>query len=193
VAGKTFNRITIDRDTSCCDMVVLLANGLTVGEEIEPRSELGRAFEDGLTALCKDLSRQLVCDGEGTTKVAEIICRGARDDVQAKQIAESVATSMLVKTAIFGGDPNWGRIVNAAGYSGVPFDLTKLDLWIGSVKVFSGGMRTEYDEQEVAEIFAQKEIRIVLNLNRGYGEAEYLTSDLSHEYVRINSDYSHRT
>ena len=192
-AGKTFNRITIDRDTSCCDMVVLLANGLAVGEEIEPRSELGRAFEDGLTTLCKDLSRQLVRDGEGATKVAEIICRGARDDVQAKQIAESVATSMLVKTAIFGGDPNWGRIVNAAGYSGVPFDLTKLDLWIGPVKVFSGGMRTEYNEKEVAEIFARKEIQIVLNLNRGYGEAEYLTSDLSHEYVRINSDYSHRT
>ncbi|MFH1739343.1 MAG: bifunctional glutamate N-acetyltransferase/amino-acid acetyltransferase ArgJ, partial [bacterium] len=142
--GRTFNRITVDRDTSCCDMVVILANGLATGEEIDPASPLGHAFEEALLALCKDLSQQLVHDGEGTTKVAEIICKGARDELEAAKIAETIATSLLVKTALFGGDPNWGRIVNAAGYSGVSFAVDKVELWIGPIRVFADGMPTKY-------------------------------------------------
>jgi glutamate N-acetyltransferase/amino-acid N-acetyltransferase len=191
--GRSFNRITVDRDTSCDDMVVLFANGLAMGDEITVGSELGNAFEEALLAICKDLAKQLVQDGEGVTKVATITCRGARDELEATKVAETIATSLLVKTAIFGGDPNWGRIVNAAGYSGVPFDISKIELWIGAIKVFADGMRTKYIDSDVAGIFRQKEIQIVLDLHRGPAQAEYLTSDLSQEYVRINSDYSHRT
>ncbi len=191
--GQSFNRITVDRDTSCCDMVVLMSNGLASSEEVQPRTEFGKAFREALLLLCKDLASQLVHDGEGATKVAKIVCRGARDDLEATRIAETIATSLLVKTAIFGGDPNWGRIVNAAGYSGMPFDVDKTELWIGSIKVFENGTPTDYRESDVAEIFKQKEIQIVFDLHRGSSESEYLTSDLSHEYVKINSDYSHRT
>lgn len=191
--SRSFNRITVDRDTSCDDMVVILANGMAMGDEIDPGSELGKSFEEALQTLCKDLARQLVQDGEGVTKVARIVCKGARDELEATKVAETIATSLLVKTAIFGGDPNWGRIINAAGYSGVPFDVNKIELWIGTIKVFAEGMPTKYRESDVAEIFRQKDLQIVLDLHRGSAEAEYLTSDLSDEYVRINSDYSHRT
>lgn len=190
-AGKSFNRISIDGDTSTNDSVLLLANGasgVTIGDE-----EAG-AFLEGLTYVCEQLAKMIVRDGEGATRFVTIDVCGAKDDEAAHRVANSIATSPLVKTALAGGDANWGRILAAAGRAGVPFDQSNVSLWIGSqgderLQLVENGTPTSYEEEQAAAIFAQSEIDITLEIGAGAGHAVVWTCDLTHEYVSINADY----
>ena len=190
----TFNRLTIDGDTSCDDTVLLLANGLSMKTEIAPDESLpAQAFREALRDLCLDLTRQLARDGEGVTKVVTLQVRGAKKREEALQIARTVAVSCLVKTAFHGQDPNWGRIITSAGAAGVGFDPGRVDLWIGDIRVMRGGERAAYQEEDAAAVMQRSEYEIVLHLNQGDYEDFYITTDLSNAYIDINADYRHRT
>jgi glutamate N-acetyltransferase/amino-acid N-acetyltransferase len=184
VVERTFNRISVDGDCSTNDAVVLLANGVSG----VPRDD--DAFIRALEEVCGDLARQIVADGEGATVVLEIDVRGARDDAQAEAIARRVATSPLVKTAAFGRDPNWGRVLAAAGsapWNGgfAELDPDVLSLAFDGVTVYRRGVPTG-----AVPTLAGAACRIELDLALGDGRAAYLASDLSSDYVRINAEYT---
>jgi glutamate N-acetyltransferase / amino-acid N-acetyltransferase len=184
--GQSFNRITVDGDMSTNDTILVLANG-AAGFEIGEK-EMG-GFVDSLSHVTTDLAKQLVRDGEGATKFIEISVTGAQDDADAARVAKAIAHSPLVKTAIYGGDANWGRVVAAAGYSGVAVDPSKLVLWFGKVNVFSKGMPTEFDEADSTRAISGKEVFIRIDLGMGNASATVWTCDLSHDYVTINGKY----
>jgi glutamate N-acetyltransferase/amino-acid N-acetyltransferase len=194
-AGTTFNRIVIDGDMSPNDTVLLLANGAS-GVTLDSEDDR-RQFQDALTAVCRKLAQDIVRDGEGVSKFITLQVSGATDDDSARQIANTIATSPLVKTAFFGQDANWGRIVAAAGRAGVPFDPDKTRLSIApgeqlageSLVIFAAGMPTAYAETQAAAIMKQDSITVLLDCGLGEGEAVIWTCDLSHEYVSINADY----
>jgi glutamate N-acetyltransferase/amino-acid N-acetyltransferase len=184
--AKSFNRISVDGDMSTNDTVLVLANGAS---EIEIReSEIGD-FTEALTEVATLLAQQIARDGEGATKFVEIHITGAGDETDAVRIARSIANSPLVKTALYGGDANWGRVVAAAGYSGVPVDPNKMALWFGNVNVFAKGIPTDYDEADSTRAIAGKEVSIRLDLGMGSADAIVWTCDLSHDYVTINGKY----
>ncbi len=188
--SRSFNRISIDGDSSTNDTVLLLANGasgVTVGAG-------DVRFQEGLTAVCTTLAHKIVRDGEGATKFVEIHVSGTIDDESAHSIANSIATSPLVKTAFAGSDANWGRIMMAAGRAGVPFDQDQTALWIGGERadelcLVADGTPTAYAEADAAAIFAQSDFKIHLIIGAGNGRSTVWTSDLTHEYVSINADY----
>ncbi len=197
--NRSFNRISVDGDTSTNDTVVILANGQAEGVPIEgaddPRYPL---FRDALTEVCVQLAQAIVRDGEGATKFVTIRVRGAASDEDAARAARAVANSALCKTAFFGGDPNWGRVLAAVGYSGARVAPERAALWFAGgeegnrgplLQVVKGGTPTDYSEEEAARIFAQPEIDVVIDLGLGNGEAEMWTCDLGYEYVRINAEY----
>jgi glutamate N-acetyltransferase/amino-acid N-acetyltransferase len=190
--ARSFNRISIDGDTSTNDTVLLLANGASqVALEDEP--SLAR-FGEALTFASAELAKMIVRDGEGATKFVEIRVSGATDPQSAHAVAETVATSPLVKTALAGGDPNWGRILAAAGRAGVALDQSRLSLGIANpgrqmLQLVESGAPTAYLESEAAAIFAQTEIQIGLDLGQGLAEDTMWTTDLTHDYVTINADY----
>ena len=184
-ADATFNRITVDGDTSTNDSVLILANGAS-GAVVPATGRGAKVFQDALHCVMADLSRQLVRDGEGATKLIEITVSGARSTAQAETVARAIAESLLVKCAIHGGDPNWGRIICAAGYSGVSLDTEKVRLDIGSVTVFENGLPTGSD---AAAELAGGEVAIRLDLAAGSRRATILTCDLSKDYVDINAEY----
>jgi glutamate N-acetyltransferase / amino-acid N-acetyltransferase len=191
---QSFNRISIDGDTSTNDTVLLLANGAS-GVEAADKASLA-AFSAGLTHVCSELAKMIVADGEGASKFVTIWVMDAFDGDQAHRVAQTIATSPLVKTALAGGDPNWGRILAAAGRAGVVFDQNCVALWVGRageeqtlLQLVAEGTPTAYNEAEAAAIFAQREIEIHLDLGMGMGEATVWTCDLTHEYVTINADY----
>jgi glutamate N-acetyltransferase/amino-acid N-acetyltransferase len=199
-ANVSFNRISIDGDTSTNDTVLLLANGLADNEEIAATSgELYASFVALLTAVCTELAQAVVRDGEGVTKFVAIHVRGAADDAAAHTAANTIATSPLVKTAFFGGDANWGRILAAVGRSGIQVDPKRAALYIdggpdararlGEIQLVAGGTPLAYSEEQATAIFAQPEIDVRVELGLGDGAATVWTSDLSYEYVRINGDY----
>ena len=197
-ANGSFNRISIDGDTSTNDTVLLLANGLAGNEEILDAADPGFvAFQSALTELCAELAQAIVRDGEGATKFITLEVRGAESDADAHRIANAIATSPLVKTAFYGGDANWGRILAAAGYAGVTIDPSRVSLSIAGesgdpLQLVAGGLPTEYAEGDAAAIFAQAEIQVFLDLDAGgdkSGQATVWTCDLSHEYVSVNADY----
>lgn len=191
---KSFNRLTIDGDTSCDDTVLLLANGMACSSEIGPDdSEMGDAFQHALQDLCLDLTYQLARDGEGVNKVVTFRVQGCASRADAAQIAKTMAVSPLVKTAIHGEDPNWGRMINAAGYSQVQFDPTAADMWIGDIQVMSSGIRANYEEEKAHEVMKRPEYEIWLDFHGGREEDFYITTDFSKDYVDINADYRHRT
>jgi glutamate N-acetyltransferase/amino-acid N-acetyltransferase len=167
--------------------MLLLANGLGGAVDLA-------YFEEALTAVCIDLAQQIVRDGEGASKFVAIRVTGAASEAQGRQVAQTIATSMLVKTAIYGGDPNWGRILAAAGRSGVPLEPTKTSLWFAeadqpALQVIAGGQPLAYDEDEAARIFASQALALHLDLGLGRAEATVWTCDLTHEYVDINAHY----
>ena len=185
---KTFNRVSVDGDTSTNDTILGLANGAS---GVAARDEADLALlEEALTAILGTVSHMLVMDGEGASKVIHISVRGARNDADAELVARSVGHSQLVKTAIYGGDANWGRIVTAVGYSGASFDPAKVGLHLCGVERFRLG-RPVNDDQEgtLAELLKARDIAEDINLGDGPGSYTFQASDLGHEYVTLNSDY----
>ena len=190
--AASFNAISIDGDTSTNDSVVLLANG-AAGVAIADDESRAR-FTAALTDLCLHLAQLIVRDGEGATRFVTLVVSGAESAADARRAADTIATSPLVKTAFAGGDPNWGRIMMAAGRSGAALDPTRLALWVDApgappLQLVRGGTPTGYAEAEAAAVFAQPEFTVHLDLGLGDGAATLWTTDLSHEYVTINADY----
>ena len=185
---KSFNSISIDGDTSTNDTVLLLASGAS-GVTLYERNR--EAFANALRMVCKSLAHQIVDDGEGVGHVVTLHITGARTEAEAKQVAKSIAHSPLCKTAWSSADPNWGRLLAAAGYSGVAFDPALVKITIGEQPVFEAGVRSPlFDESAAHTAMQQREYRIDLDLGHGHAECTFLTCDLTAEYVRINADYS---
>lgn len=187
-ADLSFNRATIDGDTSTNDTVLVMANGVS-GAAVKGAENEG-AFQSVLDDVCLSLTRAMVWDGEGVNTLVELRVVGAASDEDALRIADTVAHSPLVKTAIFGRDANWGRIMGAAGRAGVDFDPDKIAILFDDVKVVDGGMGCGTDaEAKAAQVMKQPEITLTIDLNMGGGSATMLTCDFSVEYVKINADY----
>jgi glutamate N-acetyltransferase/amino-acid N-acetyltransferase len=188
----SFNRLTIDGETSTSDTVTILANGLAGNRPLGPRSANARDFRRRLGAICEELTEKLAADAEGMTRLGEIVVTGARSDAHAVKLARRVANSVLVKTALFGADPNFGRIVQAAGAAGVPFRIDDFGLRIGGIEVMrDGAPRGGAATQRRAERAARKKrVRIEISLGRGPGSGRILTTDLGYGYVRINAEYT---
>ncbi len=186
---RTFNCVTVDGDCSTNDTLAILANGRS-GVRITPGTPAHRAFCDGLLEVCTELAKELARDGEGATKLVTVEVRGARSAAQARQIAKTIANSPLVKTALFGNDPNWGRILCAAGYSGVPLDPARLALSVGGIPLVESGEPIPFDEATASAAMKVSELPIVLDLNLGKHDATVYTCDFSYDYVRINAEYT---
>jgi len=185
---KSFNKITVDGDTSTNDTILVLANGLSGATVKNPVHK--ESFQIVLDEVLTDLAKMVVKDGEGATKLVEIIIRGALTDKDAYKIADTVSNSNLVKTALFGEDANWGRILAAAGRAGVKIDPYKADIFFDDVMIAKNGMWCgEKAETEAAMILKRDEFAISVDLNMGHGSTSIFTCDFSVEYVKINADY----
>ena len=185
---RSFNSISIDGDTSTNDTVLLLANGES-GVTLNERSR--DAFANAVDLVCASLAHQIVDDGEGAGHVVTLHITGARTEAEAKQVARSIANSPLCKTAWSSGDPNWGRLLAAAGYSGIAFDPALATIAIGEQPVFEAGARSpRFDEAAAHAVMLEREFMISLDLGLGVAECSFLTCDLTEEYVRINAAYS---
>jgi glutamate N-acetyltransferase/amino-acid N-acetyltransferase len=183
----SFNRISVDGDTSTNDTVLLLASGAS-GEAIGPANS---EFAAALTQVCTSLARQIVADGEGITHVVELRINGAATDADALRIAKAIAHSPLVKTAWAGADPNWGRLVAAIGYSGAAIDPDRIDIQFGELPICLNGSRApEFDEVSAHAYIAQPGFIINIQLHQGTGNCVFWTTDLTVEYIHINADYS---
>ena len=183
----SFNRISVDGDTSTNDTVLLLASGAS-GVAIGSGS---REFTHALTHVCTSLARQIVADGEGISHVVELHIEGAATDADALQIAKAIAHSPLVKTAWAGNDPNWGRLMAAIGYSGAQVDPDRIDIRFGDLQICrDGGRAAEFDEAAAHDYIAQAEFSINIQLHQGSGACVFWTTDLTVEYIHINADYS---
>ena len=184
---KTFNRITVDGDTSTNDSLFLLANGAS-GKSALSTSQARQEFYEGLCEVCLHLAQMLAKDGEGATKFITVRLSGARSEAEAEQAARAVANSNLVKTAFFGEDANWGRIITALGYSGIEFSPESARISLGELEVYSG-KGLPFDEEKAARILAADQVEVKINLNQGEAEAVIWTCDLSYDYVKINGSY----
>ena len=187
IADETFNCVTVDGDTSTNDMLAILANGASPVDITE--ANVG-PFRDGLRHVCTHLAKELARDGEGATKLVEVRVSGARRESEARQTARSIANSPLVKTALFGNDPNWGRILCAAGYSGVDFDPNQSSLTLCGIPLVQGGEPLPFDEQTTSAAMKTPEVLIELDLGQGDAAGSYWTCDFSYDYVRINAEYT---
>jgi len=187
-AERTFNRVTVDGDTSTNDTVLLFANRQAEAGPITPKRGLAR-FQAALDYVTAHLARELARDGEGATKLVDIRVLGAATEKDALRLARTIANSPLVKTALAGGDPNWGRVMMAAGRAGVRFKPELTELHLGQVQVVSEGAVALYDVKAAEKAVSGKEVSITLNLHSGTEEATVWTCDLTAEYVRINADY----
>jgi len=191
-AQPSFNSISIDGDTSTNDTALLVASGAS-GVRLTRVSDpaLIPAFDHALTEVCQSLARQIVTDGEGVTHVVTLDVRGAASAADAQLVARAIAHSLLCKTAWSSGDPNWGRLIAAAGYSGAVFSPDRMRVWIGAEPVFEYGLRAPaFDEAAAHTAMLQPEYTITLDLGEGPGACTFLTCDLTAEYVHINADYS---
>lgn len=188
---STFNMVSVDGDMSTNDSLFVMANGLAGNKRIVSEDRGYKLFYRALEFLCAQIARMLAADGEGATKLVEITVVGAGTDRDAMTIARKVSTSNLLKCAIFGEDPNWGRVAASAGSAGVCFDPSKVDIYIGPAKVLSGGssMKT-FDKEKVRRFMKGKEVSIKIDLKIGRGRATAWTCDFTKEYVAINSEYS---
>ena len=183
----SFNRISVDGDTSTNDTVLLLASGASGA-----RVEAGNIeFQTALNQVATSLARQIVADGEGVGHVVELRVNGAVNDAEAVQVAKQIAHSPLVKTAWAGCDPNWGRLMAAIGNSGAQIDPEQIDIWFGDLRICrDGGRATEFDETAAHLYLQQAEFSITIQLHQGEGNCVFWTTDLTTEYVHINADYS---
>jgi glutamate N-acetyltransferase/amino-acid N-acetyltransferase len=189
--ARSFNRVSVDGDMSTNDTVLLLASGRSA---VRPDAQVIDAFTAALGDVCVSLARQIARDGEGATRLVEITVTGARDEAEAHRVADSIARSPLVKTAIHGGDPNWGRVLAAAGYSGAPLDPDRLTLSFGTaaeaLTVVRGGLPAPFDAAAASALLRRDPAVLRLELGRGTAEATVWTCDFSAEYVAINAHYT---
>jgi len=190
---RSFNRVSVDGDTSTNDMVVILANGMAGNGPIAERGDDFRDFSEALDFLCVEMAKMIARDGEGATKLIECAVSGAADEAEAEALAKSVITSSLVKTALFGSDANWGRVLCALGYTPSTFDPEKVNLAFesprGYVEVCAKGAGLPFSEEKAKLVLGAQEVTILVDLGGGGGEATAWGCDLSYEYVRINGDY----
>lgn len=185
--NRTFNNLTVDGDTSTNDMVLVLANGAS-GVSLSSESDL-QIFESALYTVCNDLCKQIAADGEGATKRVEISVHGAKSESDAKKAAKAVANSNLTKCALFGNDPNWGRIACAVGYSGAEFSKEKMTILLCGVPVFKNLQPVSFDEKEIHNLLKSKVVPIDIDLGIGDAVAIAHTCDFSYDYVKINAEY----
>ncbi len=194
VCDDTFNMVSVDGDTSTNDMASIMANSLAGNAIIEDvDSDDYKIFVDGLYAVLMNLSREIAADGEGATKLLECTVTGACDIISAKAVAKAVITSSLFKSAMFGQDANWGRILCAIGYSEAELDIHKVAVYlistVGKIQVCQNGAGVEFSEEFAAEILKEEEVKIIVELGDGNSDAVAWGCDLTYDYVKINGDY----
>ena len=189
VTDRTFNRVTVDGDTSPSDMALLMANGAAGNEPLRLDSPDYPIFAEAVESVAQTLAREIARDGEGATRLVEVAVEGAASEEGAAVLAKSVVGSSLVKAAVFGEDANWGRVLTAMVYSGEVFDPEGVELWFGPIKVFSGGEPVPHEEAEANATLAAGEVRITVRLSEGDASVTAWGCDLSYEYVRINGSY----
>jgi glutamate N-acetyltransferase/amino-acid N-acetyltransferase len=188
--AKTFNAMTVDGDTSTNDTALAMASGAAGNRKIDRATGPAyRGLRAALMQVCDDLAWQVAADGEGATHTIAVYVGGTRTDDEANRVAKTIAESPLVKTAIAGGDPNWGRIVAAAGRAGVAFDPADTSLTVSGVELFRGGTPTKFNVKKITTALQQRDVSIVLMVGNGPGRAKYYTCDLTHGYITINADY----
>lgn len=188
--NQSFNRVTVDGDTSTNDMLAALANGAAGNDPISKTSGADfEAFTKALTDVCRDLAIQVARDGEGARKLITIHIRHAPNEKMAHRIAETIATSPLVKTAIAGADANWGRILAAAGRSGVKFDVSKVEIKIGNLVVARNGRGLDFSEERALEILKRDDVAVTVDLHQGDAQVTEWTCDMTEDYIHINADY----
>ncbi|MBO7393241.1 MAG: bifunctional ornithine acetyltransferase/N-acetylglutamate synthase, partial [Abditibacteriota bacterium] len=186
---RSFNSLSVDGDGSTNDTVIILANGLSGCGEIKPGTPEYTVFSDVLTALCVKMAKAMAADGEGATKYIEIRVKNAATYGDAKLAAKTIANSALVKTAVFGEDPNWGRVLAAAGRSGAKMEAEKTSLWFGDVKIFEKGEPLPLDPDTARAPMLEKELVITVDFGIGSENATAFTCDFSYDYVKINAEY----
>ena len=186
---RTFNRITVDGDTSPNDTVLLMANGAVGNEPLTQDSPDYPAFEEAVEAVMRELAKEIARDGEGATKLVEVVVEGTKDEASAAALAKSVVGSNLFKAAVYGEDANWGRVLNAMGYSGARFDPEGVELYFGPVKVFADGEPVPHDQAEANATLAGDEVVVTARLKDGVASASAWGCDLTYEYVKINGNY----
>lgn len=189
VTDCTFNSITVDGDTSTNDTVIVMANGLAGNEPLSPLHPDWENFYTALRLVAEDLAKSIARDGEGATKLIEVEVDGAVSDEEARKIAKTVVGSPLVKTAVFGCDANWGRIIAAVGYSGAVIDPDKITIKIGGATMVENGEPIKFSEEELIEILKQHEVKIYVSLEVGKGHGFAWGCDLTYDYVQINASY----
>jgi glutamate N-acetyltransferase / amino-acid N-acetyltransferase len=187
--NKSFNRISVDNDTSTNDMVIIMANGLSNHPELLKDTDEYKIFYNALENICIEFAKLVVKDGEGATKLIELNVKNADSEETALKAARTIADSYLVKTAIHGEDANWGRIIAAVGYSGIEFIPEKTSLKINNIQIIEPGFKVVFDEKDAKIELSKKEIKIEVDLAMGKSEATVWTSDLSKEYIAINANY----
>jgi glutamate N-acetyltransferase/amino-acid N-acetyltransferase len=183
---QSFNNISIDGDTSTNDTVLLLASG----RSRTPLKAVRKQFESALDNICRSLAAQIIADGEGVGHIVRLKIEQARNTNEARQIARSIANSPLVKTSWAGADPNWGRLLAAIGYSGVKINPAKINIYLGKQQICRNGMAWKFDHSQAHQYMMQKEYEIRFTLGAGRAALEFLSCDLTAEYVRINAEYS---
>ena len=186
----SFNRVTVDTDSSTNDTVQILATGAAGNPEISDASEDSYdAFCTGLEFVCIELAKKIAQDGEGATKMIEVAVKNAKNESEAELAARAIAESPLVKTAVFGRDANWGRIMMAVGKSEARFDPYEVDIWLGDYQLVKNGMDSGFDEEKASQLFSEDTVVITVNLNAGDADATMWTCDYSYDYIKINADY----
>lgn len=190
ITEDTFNMINVDGDTSTNDMVAVLCNGMAGNKIITKKDQNYLTFYEKLENMCKHLAKLIVSDGEGATKFIEYEVNGAKDNEEAKKIVKTISDSKLVQTAIFGQDPNWGRIVAAAGRSGADIELEKVDLWVCKIMLLENGQPISTNKKTLKRKMKESEIYVKLDLKLGKGKAIGWGADISYEYIRINAEYT---
>lgn len=186
----SFNMITVDGDTSTNDMVLLYANGLAGNEVVHSDSPGVDAFHEALNDVCTSLARMIASDGEGSTKLIEVRVEGALSNADARLAARAIVSSPLVKTAVYGSDPNWGRVVAAAGRSGAELVESRLDLYLDDMCLMKSGCPQSFDADQAREIIGRREVPFRLCLNLGDGQATAWGCDLTEQYIALNGDYT---
>jgi glutamate N-acetyltransferase/amino-acid N-acetyltransferase len=189
VTNHTFNQITVDGDTSTNDMVLVMANGMAGNNPLTPDHSEWDTFIELLTKACENLAKQIAMDGEGATKLVEVEVIGAKEHEEARFIAKQIVGSNLVKTAIFGADANWGRIIGAIGQTNAVINPNTVDISIGPIKMLKNSVPCEFSEDEARKYLNQPFIKILVNLHVGNATGKAWGCDLSYEYVKINASY----